>query len=78
MNGALPANINLLTLEPWDAEGRLLVRLEHVYAIGEDDTYSKPVTVSLKVFSIVQIGWVESMKKGNYFLFLGTVCNDCY
>lgn len=49
VNRALPPNINLLTLEPWDGH-RLLVRFEHFYGVGEDDTYSKPVTISLKVF----------------------------
>lgn len=49
LNRELPANVNLLTLEPWDDQGRLLVRLEHIYGIGEDETFSKPVTVSLKV-----------------------------
>lgn len=49
LSRSLPANINLLTLEPWDDAGRLLLRLEHFYAVGEDESYSRPVTVSLKV-----------------------------
>jgi len=31
----LPANINILTLEPWK-DGTHLLRLEHVVDIGED------------------------------------------
>lgn len=43
-----PPNVHLLTLEPWDIQGRLLVRLEHIFAVGEDDVYSKSATINLK------------------------------
>lgn len=49
VNRALPPNVHLLTLEPWDDEGRFLVRFEHIYGVGEDQVYSKPVSISLKV-----------------------------
>lgn len=39
----MPANVNLLTFEPW-RENALLVRFEHILAEGEDVQYSKPVT----------------------------------
>lgn len=43
---ALPANVHLLTLEKHGKA--LLLRLEHQFAVREDDELSKPVTVSLK------------------------------
>ncbi|KAK7789693.1 hypothetical protein R5R35_011514 [Gryllus longicercus] len=43
----LPANVHLLTLEPWKGRS-LLVRLEHILEKGEDPKLSKSVTVSLK------------------------------
>ena len=48
INRSLPDNVHLLTLEPWD-QGRILMRLEHFYAVGEDSLLAKPVTVSIKV-----------------------------
>lgn len=44
---SLPANVHLLTLEPW-GDNKLLLRLEHMYENGESSTLSDPVTVSLK------------------------------
>jgi hypothetical protein len=48
LKGQLPDNVNLLTLEQWDARS-LLVRLEHFYASNEDPQMSQPATVQLKV-----------------------------
>lgn len=42
----LPINVHLLTLEQF--EHVVLLRLEHQFAIGEDDELSKPVVVQLK------------------------------
>ncbi len=48
INRELPENVNLLTLEN-RSDGSYLIRLEHIYDVGEDNVLSKPVTVSLKV-----------------------------
>nr|CAH0110923.1 unnamed protein product [Daphnia galeata] len=47
INRELPENVNLLTLEN-RSDGSYLIRLEHIYDVGEDNVLSKPVTVSLK------------------------------
>ncbi|KAK7070039.1 carbohydrate binding [Halocaridina rubra] len=47
MNGSLPENVHLLTLEPW-LDGSLLLRLEHMYEKEESQGLSDPVTVDLK------------------------------
>ena len=43
---SLPANVHLLTLESFGKS--VLLRLEHQFAVNEDDELSKPVTVQLK------------------------------
>jgi len=49
----LPPNVNLLTFEPWLNSSsdypnkQYLVRLEHLFEVGEHPTLSDPVTVSL-------------------------------
>ena len=43
---SLPANVHLLTLESFGKS--VLLRLEHQFAVDEDDELSKPVTVQLK------------------------------
>lgn len=42
----LPENINLLTLEP-RPDGKLLIRLEHMFDVDEDNELSAPVTISI-------------------------------
>jgi hypothetical protein len=51
LNRDLPPNVNLLTLEPWDDQGRILVRFEHFFGVGEDEQFSQPASISLKVIS---------------------------
>ena len=43
---SLPANVHLLTFENFGKS--VLLRLEHQFAVGEDDELSKAVTVQLK------------------------------
>ncbi len=45
---ALPDNVQLLTLEPW-REGTQLLRLEHIYDMGEHPILSQPITIDLRV-----------------------------
>ncbi|XP_057366002.1 lysosomal alpha-mannosidase-like [Daphnia carinata] len=64
----LPNNVNLLTLETL-AGGKYLIRLEHIYDVGEDPILSQSVTVSLEGlfpgFTIVSAE--ETMLGGNQF-----------
>lgn len=46
LRAPLPDNVHMLTLEPW-RDGTHLLRLEHVYDIGEHSTLSEPVTLIL-------------------------------
>ncbi|XP_046463564.1 lysosomal alpha-mannosidase-like [Daphnia pulex] len=46
LRAPLPDNVHILTLEPW-RDGTHLLRLEHVYDIGEHSTLSEPVTLIL-------------------------------
>lgn len=46
LNKKLPANINLLTLEPWSGN-KLLIRLEHIFEVNEDSKYSHPRRLNL-------------------------------
>lgn len=46
LNGSLPPNVHLLTLESFGKS--VLLRLEHQFAVDEDEELSKPVTVQLK------------------------------
>lgn len=71
INRSLPDNVHLLTLEPWD-QGRILMRLEHFYAVGEDSLLAKPVTVSIKdlftTFDVLDVELVDlsaNQKKGS-------------
>ena len=53
----LPPNVHLLTLEPW-RDGTHLLRLEHVYGVGESPTLSMPVTVQLDVSPNLFKTWI--------------------
>lgn len=44
---AFPENVHLLTLDKWDNNDKLLIRLEHILEENEDPNLSKPVTVDL-------------------------------
>ena len=46
LSRSLPPNVHLLTLEKFDKF--LLLRIEHQFAVGEDDEFSRAVTVQLK------------------------------
>ena len=50
LNEGLPLNVNLLTLDP-RPDGKYLLRLEHIYDVGEDEELSKPVMINLRKVS---------------------------
>ncbi len=66
----LPANVHLLTLEK---QGKgLLLRLEHQFAVGEDDKLSKPTLVQLKglfnaftILSVTELNLSANLVKSN-------------
>ena len=77
----LPPNVNLLTFEPWlNASSdypnkQYLVRLEHLFEVGEHSTLSEPVIVSLfKLFGPLGSGigvtsWIrETTLGGNQWI----------
>lgn len=45
---ALPPNVQILTLEPWKDDS-VLLRLEHLFEIGEAGNLSQPVEVNIQV-----------------------------
>ena len=51
---ALAENVHILTLEPW-RDGTQLLRLEHVYDVGEHPILSNPATIILDVHNIRNI-----------------------
>ncbi len=63
----LPENIIILTLEKWNDQGDVLIRLEHTYDEGEHPELSAPVTVDLtQLFSDFQfVSAVEMTLGGN-------------
>lgn len=44
----LPPNVHVLSLEPWK-DGQVLLRLEHLYEIGEAEQLSQPAEVNIAV-----------------------------
>lgn len=60
----LPPNIHILTLEPWK-DGTILLRLEHIFEVGEGENLSKPVDVNIKnLFSTFTILSIEETTLG--------------
>lgn len=61
---ALPANVQILTLEPWKGFSFLL-RLEHILEKGEDADLSKPVIVNLQgLFTPFEIKTIQETTLG--------------
>ncbi|XP_044001802.1 lysosomal alpha-mannosidase-like isoform X1 [Aphidius gifuensis] len=70
----LPKNIHILTYEPWK-NGEILLRLEHLYEIGEATQLSQPAEInigdlftdfditSLRETSLGGNQWIESMNR---------------
>lgn len=48
LNKALPPNVHILTLEPWK-DDTILLRLEHLFEVGEAQQMSQPVEVNIQV-----------------------------
>ncbi|XP_012260438.2 lysosomal alpha-mannosidase isoform X2 [Athalia rosae] len=65
----LPSNVRILTLEPWK-DGHLLLRLEHIFEVGEDTRFSHPVEVNIKdLFSFFAVTSIrETTLGGNQWL----------
>ncbi|XP_015589369.1 lysosomal alpha-mannosidase isoform X1 [Cephus cinctus] len=66
---AIPANIHILTLEPWKSNS-ILLRLEHIFEIGEDPRYSQPTEINIQdLFSTFRIVSVrETTLGGNQWI----------
>ncbi|XP_043527609.1 lysosomal alpha-mannosidase isoform X2 [Frieseomelitta varia] len=66
---ALPPNVHILTLEPWK-NNTVLLRLEHIFEVGETVSLSKPVEVNIQdlfaTFTIVSIK--ETTLGGNQWI----------
>ncbi len=67
---SLPANVHLLTFESFGKS--VLLRLEHQFAVGEDDELSKAVTVQLKglfqdltILAVTELNLSANMVKRN-------------
>jgi len=59
---ALPKNVHLQTLRTLDT-GEVIMRLDHIYAVGEDSEYSKRVSVDLSgLFTGLQIVDLREMQ----------------
>ncbi|KAG7212847.1 hypothetical protein KM043_002203 [Ampulex compressa] len=60
----LPPNVHILTLEPWK-DGTLLLRLEHIFEVGEALQLSQPVEVNIQdLFSTFTITSIEETTLG--------------
>lgn len=65
MAASLPANVNLLTFEPWKQPSTYLVRFEHIFEKNEDSLYSAPIAFNLQdVFSKFSISSVRETTLG--------------
>jgi lysosomal alpha-mannosidase len=58
----LPANVNLLSLEPWE-NNAIVMRLEHIYQTDEDAVLSTVATINITV-----IQYKKSILLFNIFL----------
>ena len=68
---ALPANVGLMTLTNNYAsihDGKLLLRFAHLYSVGEDEEYSKPVTFRLTDYFPNIVAAEEMSVTGNQLL----------
>ncbi|CAK9820569.1 Lysosomal alpha-mannosidase [Anthophora plagiata] len=60
----LPPNVHILTLEPWK-DDTILLRLEHIFELGETVSYSKPVEINIQdLFSTFTIVSVKEVTLG--------------
>ncbi|EFX74192.1 hypothetical protein DAPPUDRAFT_324586 [Daphnia pulex] len=68
LSRTLPVNVNLLTLETLN-QGKYLMRLEHIYDVGEDSILSQPATVSIEGLfpGFTVTSSEETMLGGNQF-----------
>jgi len=48
LNKTLPPNVHILTLEPWKGD-TILLRLEHLFEVGEAQQMSQPVEINIQV-----------------------------
>ncbi|XP_043260159.1 lysosomal alpha-mannosidase isoform X2 [Colletes gigas] len=70
----IPPNVHILTLEPWK-DGTVLLRLEHIFEVGETENLSKPVEINIQdlfsTFTILSVKettlggnqWIQSMNR---------------
>jgi lysosomal alpha-mannosidase len=70
LSRSLPANVHLLTFERFG--NSVLLRLEHQFAVGEDEELSKPVTVQLKglfqdftIVAVTELNLSANLEKEN-------------
>ncbi|XP_011300932.1 lysosomal alpha-mannosidase isoform X1 [Fopius arisanus] len=60
----LPPNVHILTLEPWKGQ-QVLLRLEHLYEIGEAGQLSQPAEVNITdLFADFDVAWVRETTLG--------------
>jgi lysosomal alpha-mannosidase len=59
---ALPSNVHLLNLRTLPLTGEVLLRLTHIYAVGEDPVLSKPAQVNLaSIFKNLRVIKISEM-----------------
>ncbi|XP_011151265.1 lysosomal alpha-mannosidase isoform X1 [Harpegnathos saltator] len=64
LNKLLPPNVHILTLEPWK-DDTILLRLEHLFEVGEAQQMSQPVEVNIQdLFSTFSILSIEETTLG--------------
>ncbi|XP_017876463.1 lysosomal alpha-mannosidase isoform X1 [Ceratina calcarata] len=61
---SLPPNVHILTLEPWKDDA-VLLRLEHIFEVGETESLSAPVEVNIQdLFANFTIASIEETTLG--------------